>query len=124
MKRLLVITALVLSGCSDDQSRQHAMCKLEAMKLWPTEDATDAMRLPGEPGVRWRGAFTFNHIDDYMMTCMQTHGYTFSIAPDECTPFRQFQMQPACYESSTQRWLRAKWSWVKEHFANVNQDNR
>lgn len=108
MKRLLLATAvLILAGCSDDPGTQLAACKMEAMRLWPNEDASGALRKEGAPRLR-------NHIDEYVPTCMEAHGYHENIAPADCDYRLEFHMQAACYETSTQEWFQKLWNRVKK----------
>jgi hypothetical protein len=52
MKRLLLATTvLIVAGCSDDDpATQLAACKMEAMRLWPNEDASSSLRRYGDEG--------------------------------------------------------------------------
>jgi hypothetical protein len=117
MIRLLIITTtvLILAGCSgDDPETQFAACKMEAMRLWPNEDASASYRRPGE-GTNPVGTFGIvrNHIDEYIPTCMEAHGYQINISPDGCLSSLEFHMQSACYETSTQYWFERFWDRVK-----------
>jgi hypothetical protein len=104
MKRvLLATTVLILAGCSDDDPEtQLAACKMEAMRLWPNEDASTGFRE------------SHSHIDEYVVNCMRTHGYHLNGASADCTAVPRYPMQSACYETSTQSWFREQWNWVKK----------
>jgi hypothetical protein len=121
MKRLLLVTAvLILAGCSDDDpATQLAACKMEAMRLWPNEDASESIRRMGE-GTKPFGGFGMlrNHIDEYVPNCMTAHGYHQNVTPDGCNAGFEFHMQAACYEPSTQYWLEKQWNRFKDALAN------
>jgi hypothetical protein len=101
MKRLLLATiALILAGCSDDDpATQLAKCKIEAIRLWPKEDASASFRKEGDEGAkRISGEHFRNHSDEYVPICMQAHGYHQNVRPDACKTYSPFDTQAACYE--------------------------
>jgi hypothetical protein len=65
-----------------DQEQQLASCKLEALRTYPNgpDVILDAK------------------IENYMATCMETHGYKFSFAPSACkVATTSFKREPLCY---------------------------
>jgi hypothetical protein len=119
MKRLLLATTvLILAGCSDDdRAAQLAACKMEAMRLWPNEDASARLRREGDPGLIGVGVVN-NHIDQYVPNCMTSHGYTQNVRPDACDTHLRFHMQATCYETSTQYWFEKEWNRFKDALAD------
>ena len=99
---LLATTVLLLAGCSEgDPATQLAACKMEAMRLWPNEDASSSFRRYGDEGAKPFGGIGIlqNHIDEYVPTCMTAHGYHQNVQSDACLTVSQFHMQAACYEN-------------------------
>ena len=79
---IAIILLLPLGGCFADQEQQLASCKLEALRTYPNE-----------PDV-----ILDAKIEDYMATCMETHGYKFSFAPSACkVATTSFKREPHCY---------------------------
>lgn len=116
MRRLLLATTVViLAGCSDDAATQLAACKMEAMRLWPNEDASAV--LCRDP-LGCFGALSKNHIDEYVYNCMTAHGYHQNVQPDACDAALWFAMQSACYETSTQHWFEKQWKRFKDALAD------
>jgi hypothetical protein len=82
---LLLIFALV--GCSPDRAKDLAACETEASRFFPLYDATD----PEKPSSR------------YIIGCMATKGYEFTIAPVACSSRHPLPTQATCYAATN--WL-------------------
>jgi hypothetical protein len=83
MQRLwAIVLVLPLGGCSADQEQQLALCKVEAMRLYPNETTA-------EP---------FGKIGKYMEACMQARGYKFTASLSACPYGGAFPTDnPLCY---------------------------
>ena len=81
-RAIAIVLLLPLGGCFADQEQQLASCKLEALRTYPNE-----------PDV-----ILDAKIEDYMATCMETHGYKFSFAPSACkVTTTSFKRESHCY---------------------------
>ena len=73
-----IVLLLPLHGCFSNLKERLVSCKLEAQRLYPNEP--------------W--------IDDYVATCMETHGYKFSASSTACksnAKSNEFKREPHCY---------------------------
>jgi hypothetical protein len=81
MRRCVVLLLVVLGGCVPDQSKDMAACQTEVKRFYPVYVASNMT----DPGVR------------YIMGCMESKGYDFSIAAADCNSQFPLPTQPACY---------------------------
>jgi hypothetical protein len=83
MKRAAVlILAIGLGGCSPDRAKDMASCQTEAERFYPTYQAVN----PDDPSSR------------YIIGCMATKGYVFTVTPSDCNSNRSLPTQAACYQ--------------------------
>jgi len=80
-RKAVLLIALALGGCLPDRSKDMAACENEASRFFQTYKAVD----PDSPS------------SQYIIQCMATKGYDFSIAPSDCDSKHPLPLQPACY---------------------------
>ena len=81
MRRHVVLLSIALGGCMPDQSKDMAACQQEVKRFYAVYVASNMT----DPGVR------------YIMACMESRGYAFSIAATNCHSKYPLATQPACY---------------------------
>jgi hypothetical protein len=81
--------ALSLAGCGPDKAKDVFACEGQASRFFQTYHAVD-LNAPSS---------------QYIMECMATKGYDFSIQPADCDSHRPLPTQAACY--TPQNWLAA-----------------
>lgn len=86
---LLVITAaaITLGGCLPDQTQQVTACQAEADRFFLSH----------------RAANTDDPRSQFIIACMASKGYEFTIEADECSSQKPLPTQAACY--TTTNWL-------------------
>lgn len=83
MRRIAIaLVAIALSGCSPDRAKDMADCQTEAGRFFQTYQAVD----PSDPSSR------------YIIGCMATKGYDFTVTPLDCNSGRSLPTQAACYQ--------------------------
>jgi hypothetical protein len=93
-RAIIVLAALTLSGCLPERAKDMAECQKEASRFYESYRATD----PNNPAGR------------FLIGCMATKGYEYSIVAAACSNDHPFPNQPGCYVSRT-------WSgWIAEQF--------
>jgi hypothetical protein len=80
-RKAVLLLALALAGCLPDQTKDLADCEAQAVRFYPLFKAVE----PNAPGSR------------YIIECMATKGYDFSVTPEDCNSQRQLPTQAACY---------------------------
>jgi len=88
------LVALTLTGCLPDRAKDMAACEREASRFYQTYHAVS----PEDPSSR------------FIIGCMETKGYDFTVAPAECSGERTLLTQAACYAPSS--WL----GWIIDQF--------
>jgi hypothetical protein len=81
MKRHVVLLSIALGGCMPDQSKDMATCQHEVKRFYAVYSASNM----NDPGVR------------YIMACVESKGYEFSIDASNCSSKYPLATQPACY---------------------------
>lgn len=100
MRRLLVVVLLMsLGGCLPDREKDLAACRIEADHFFQAATADD----PDDPK------------SQFIIGCMTTKGYDFSVVPPDCDSRYPFPSQPACYAPS--RWL----DWMIDNFRGAKK---
>jgi hypothetical protein len=84
-----LLLPLSLAGCYPDQNGDMYACEALASRFFQTYHAVD-LNAPSS---------------QYIIECMQTKGYDFSIAPADCESRHALPTQAACY--TPQNWLAA-----------------
>ena len=79
-RAFIVLIALPLAGYFADQERLVASCEIEAIHTYPRE------KLP--PGA---------HVGDYILACMEAHGYDWNLADKRCHITNTVERNPYCY---------------------------
>lgn len=84
------LAAIGLGGCLlPDQKQQIAACQVEADRFFLSQRATS--------------------LDDprsqYIIACMASKGYDFTIASDECDSQYPLAIQSACYTTNWKSWI-------------------
>jgi hypothetical protein len=82
-----LLLMFALGGCLPDRAKDLAACETEANRFYQTYKATD----PEKPSSR------------YLIGCMATKGYEFTIAPVACSSRRPLPTQATCYAATN--WL-------------------
>jgi hypothetical protein len=80
-RKAVLILALALAGCVPDQAKDLAGCEAQAERFYPLFKAVE----PNAPASR------------YLIECMASKGYDFSVTPTDCDSQRQLPTQAACY---------------------------
>jgi hypothetical protein len=81
MKRWAVlIAALPLSGCFDDQRTQVGKCQYEAQRILPTQQLESSSQLGG-----------------LIIACMRASGYEYTMHQSKCTVGLTTEINPYCY---------------------------
>jgi hypothetical protein len=86
-RAIILLAALTLSGCLPDRTAAMAECQKEASRFYQTYRATDPDSLGGH----------------FLVGCMATKGYDYSIVATACSNRHPFPNQAGCYVSRT--WL-------------------
>jgi hypothetical protein len=92
-----VLMTVALEGCVPDQTKDVSACQSEANRFFQTYKAVD----PDDPSSR------------YIIACMATKGYDFTISPADCDSRHALPTQPTCYIPD--RWL----GWLIDKFHRV-----
>jgi hypothetical protein len=92
---LSLLLPLSLAGCYPDQSDDVFACEAQASRFFSTYHAVD-LNAPSS---------------EYIIECMQTKGYDFTIAPADCDSHYPLPTQAACY--TPQNWLAALYDRVR-----------
>jgi hypothetical protein len=88
MKRAIVLLiAITLGGCLQDQTKEIAACRLEADRFFQGYTTADVD----------------NPRSQYIIACMAAKGYDFDISPADCDSRHPLPTQPTCYTPSS--WL-------------------
>ena len=77
--------ALTLAGCLPDRAADMAACQAEAARFYPSFRVVD----PDDPGSR------------FIIGCMATKGYDFSVTLPGCSSAHPLPTQAACYTSGS-----------------------
>jgi hypothetical protein len=93
-RRVLSLTislaAIALGGCLlPDQKQQIAACQVEADRFFLSH----------------RAAGTDDPRSQYIIACMASKGYEFTIKPDECDGRQPLASQSACYTTNWMSWI-------------------
>jgi len=83
------LTAIALGGCLPDQKQQIAACQVEADRFFLSH----------------RAANTDDPRSQYIIACMASKGYDFTIASDECSGQYPLATQSACYTTNWKSWI-------------------
>jgi hypothetical protein len=94
---LLVLTAVILAGCSQDE--KLAACQAKADRFFPTFKPTDS----DDPR------------SQYIIECMAANGYDLDVVPKDCDNNRPFAIQAACYRRD---------SWFNDIFDKIRRADR
>jgi hypothetical protein len=100
MRRHAVLLLVALGGCVPDQSKDMVACQSEVERFYPAYVASNM----DDPGVR------------YIMACMESKGYAFSVSAADCDSKYPLPVQGACYTPESYvaaalgqfRWLKSK----------------
>jgi hypothetical protein len=97
-RKAVLLLALTLSGCFPDQSKDVADCETQAQRFYPPFKAVEST----DPASR------------YIIECMASKGYEFTVTPSDCDSHHPLPTQAACY--TPQNWAaalldRARRSW-------------
>lgn len=91
---IIVLVAITMGACSPDQKQQIAACELEADRFFLSR----------------RAANTDDPRSQFIIACMASKGYDFTVTPDECSGQRPLATQTACYTPTS--WL----FWITSRF--------
>jgi hypothetical protein len=94
---LLAALAPALGGCLPDQSKDIAACETEASRFFPVYKAVD----PSEPS------------SQYIIECMATKGYEFTVTPADCNSQHPLPTQAACY--TPDNWFAGVYDQARRH---------
>lgn len=83
------LAAIALGGCLPDQSQQIAACQIEADRFFLSHQA----------------ASTDDPRSQYIIACMASKGYDFTVASDECNARYPLASQSACYTINWMSWI-------------------
>jgi hypothetical protein len=86
-RKLILLAAISLGGCSPNQARDVTVCRAEADRFYQAYNTVDA----DNPRSR------------YIIACMADKGYAFDISPADCDSRHPLPTQAACYTSNS--WL-------------------
>jgi hypothetical protein len=107
VKRIVaILLAFPLAGCFADQRQQAAACKLEALRLYPT-DRPDMGHLPDENVVADRSI--------YIQMCTAAHGYEYYSSQSACGPRSSSSSNEYCY---------APFGWVQRLIYRIETGSR
>jgi hypothetical protein len=86
----ILLLAVLLCGCFDDQKQQVAACQLEAIHTYPTQQL-----------------YVGGDVEHYIRTCMTAHGYDFNLFDKRCEVTNTLSANPYCYipASTIGRWI-------------------
>jgi hypothetical protein len=76
-----LVLALSLGGCMGEQAKEMFVCQSQASRFFPTYHAVD-INAPSS---------------QYIIQCMATKGYDFTIVPSDCDSKHPLPVQAACY---------------------------
>jgi hypothetical protein len=93
-RKVFLLLVITLGGCFPDQAKDVAACRTEADHFYQGYNAADVD----------------NPRSQYIIGCMATKGYDFTIAPEDCDSRHPLPTQPACYTPSG--WL----AWINNKF--------
>ena len=80
-RKTVLLLALALSGCFPDQSKDVADCEAQAQRFYPLFKAVESTA----PASR------------YIIECMASKGYEFTVTPSDCDSQHPLPTQAACY---------------------------
>jgi hypothetical protein len=90
MKHALALLAVLsLGGCLPNQAKDVVDCQTEASRFYQTYHAVDV----SDPS------------SQYIIACMDSKGYDFTVLPADCDSHHPLPTQAACYTPSN--WLAA-----------------
>lgn len=102
MTRIFVVLLLMsLGGCLPDRNASLAACRMEANRFFRTDIAVDPDDIKSQ----------------YIIGCMATKGYDFTVLPTNCDSRYPFPTQPACYTPTN--WL----DWIVDKFRLAKKSN-
>jgi len=93
-REVVLLMVIILGGCFPDQAKDVAACQTEANRFFQTYKAVD----PDDPS------------SQYIIACMATKGYDFTISPADCDSRHPLPTQPECYAPNS--WL----NWIIDQF--------
>ena len=94
-RKTVLLLALTLSGCFPDQSKDVADCETQAQRFYPLFKAVEA----NAPASR------------YIIECMASKGYEFTVTPSDCDSSHPLPTQAACY--APENWAANLYDWTR-----------
>ena len=97
----IFLGAISVGGCIPDPAKEMAACQSEADRFYQTYHAIN----PDDPS------------SQYIIACMATKGYDFTISYADCDSRHPLPTQPTCYASNN--WL----GWIGDQFRHLPKSN-
>jgi hypothetical protein len=80
-REIALLSTIALAGCLPDQTKDVATCRTEAERFYPMYNVVD----PADPS------------SQFIIACMATKGYDFTVSPKDCDSRYPFATQSTCY---------------------------
>ena len=97
----VVLLLMILGGCLPDREKELAVCRTEADHFFEANIADD----PDNPK------------SQFIIGCMATKGYDFSVVPSDCDSRYPFPTQAGCYVPNS--WI----DWMVDKFVLQRKRN-